>query len=145
MTFQEITARLASFVDDRLPVGNPLRGNLTAVMADPKEGGNTWGVLEATGSGRDLIPGNLTMQTDARLYAQIVPTEGAWSAQQLEAFFEETAQALVDGIDELMLPANAAGTSWLVLGCQFTGGGEIKAERSIGYTLEIPFLLTVQF
>lgn len=145
MTFQEITARLASFVDDRLPVGNPLRGNLTAVMADPKEGGNTWGVLEATGSGRDLIPGNLTMQTDARLYAQIVPTEGAWSAQQLEVFFEETAQALVDGLDELMLPANAAGTSWLVLGCQFTGGGEIKAERSIGYTLEIPFLLTVQF
>ena len=134
MTFQEITARLASFVDDRLPVGNPLRGNLTAVMADPKEGGNTWGVLEATGSGRDLI-----------LYAQIVPTEGAWNAQQLEAFFEETAQALVDGLDELMQPANSAGDRWLVLGCQFTGGGEIKAERSIGYTLEIPFLLTVQF
>jgi hypothetical protein len=145
MTFQEITARLASFVDDRLPAGNPLRGNLTAVMADPKEGGNTWGVLEATGSGRDLIPGNYTMQTDARLYAQIVPTEGQWSALQLEAFFEETAQALVSGIDELMLPSNAAGDRWLVLGCQCTGGGEIKAERSIGYTLEIPFLLTVQF
>lgn len=145
MTFQEITARLASFVDDRLPVGNPLRGNLSAVMADPKDGGNTWGVLEATGSGRDLVPGNFTMQTDARLYAQIVPTEGAWNSQQLEDFFEETAQALVDGIDELLMPVNAAGDRWLVLGCQITGGGEIKAERAVGYTLEIPFLLTVQF
>lgn len=145
MTFQDVTAHLAAFVDAALPAGNPLRGNLSAVLADPKEGGNTWGVVEAQGTGRDLVPGNFTMQTDARLYAQLVPTEGQWTAAEVQRFFDEAAAALVAGIDALLLPVNAQQETWWVLGCQLTGGGEIKAERAVGYVLEIPFLLTVQF
>ena len=145
MTFQDVTAHLAAFVDSALPEGNPLRGNLFPALADPKEGGNTWGVVEVQGTGRDLVPGNFTMQADGRLYAQLVPTEGQWSAAEVQRFFDEAAAALVAGIDALLLPANAQQEKWWVLGCQLTGGGEIKAERAVGYVLEIPFLLTVQF
>lgn len=151
MNFEEITAIIAEWVNDYLPADNPWKGNVTANVADPKDtynaegSGNTWAVVQVNGGAREIVPGNATMQADCRVYAQVVPTEGGWTAADITRFANELGGALVRAADELMVPVNEAATDWVILGVHVNGGATMSAERGVGYSVEQPFLLTVQF
>lgn len=146
MNFEKITALVAAQLGAALPEENPWRGNVTAAVADPKETGSaTFAVVEVTGGVRDLIPGNYTMQAECRIFGQLVPTEGGWSAEDCRTFADQLSAALVASVDELMTPAPDAEQDWLVLGVHPTGPATMEAQRGVGYVAEVPFTLTVQF
>ena len=145
MTFSDILKRLAILVDDRLPAVHPLRGRIWGVVADPKQGQHTWSVLEPVGSARDLVPGNFTFQTDARLWAIFFPPEGNWSAADVEAYMEEAALALVGASSALCTQPHREGENFLVLDCFLTGAGTTSANQEGGFVVEVPFSLTAQF
>lgn len=145
MTFSDILSRLATLVDDRLPAAHPLCGRVWGVVADPKQGQHTWAVIEATGSPRDIVPGNFTMQTDGRLWAIFFPPEGQWSAAEVEAYMEEAALALVGACSALCTQPHREGETFLVLDCFLTGAGTTSAKQEGGFVVEVPFSLTVQF
>lgn len=145
MNFEPVLQKIAECTDVRLPAGNPWKGCITATVADPKESPNTWACVHLQGEPRELVAGNATMQAECRLYAQIVPTEGPWSAAQMVDFADELTAALQEAAWSMRLPDATSADRWLVLGFHLTGGVTMSAEKAVGYTAEQTFLLTVQF
>ena len=146
MNFESIVALIAQVVDEQLPEGNPWKGNVTGTVAEPKESLNTWSVVHCVGEPRELVAGNATMQVECRVYGQLVPTEGEWSAAEVVSFADELSAALVAGADELIFPMPRGTTEqWVVLGVQPHGAARMQADKEVGYVVSQPFLLTVQF
>lgn len=145
MNVEPVLERVAERIDAHLPEGNPWKGNLTATVEDPKEGPNTWAVVHAVGEPRELVAGNGTMQASCTVYAQVVPTEGLWSAQQAVQFADELADALRATAEDMRTAEHAAAERWLVLGLHISGGGTMRADEGVGWVCSLPFLLSVQF
>lgn len=146
MNFEPLMHLLAELVNAALPDTSPWRGKVYPTVADPKEDGtNTFAVVHVSGGVRELVAGNYTMAADCRLYGQLVPTEGGWSAAEVRAFADELSRALVVAADELLTPAPDTAATWVVLGVHLTGAATMEAERGIGYAVELPFQLSVQF
>ena len=145
MNIEPVLERVAARVDAHLPEGSPWKGNLTSTVADPKEGPNTWAVVHAAGEPRELVAGNDTVQATCRVYAQIVPTEGTWSAEQVVQFADDLADALRAAQADMRTAEHACSARWLVLGLHISGGAVMRADAAVGYVITLPFLLSVQF
>jgi hypothetical protein len=145
MNFEPILKIIADAVNGRLSEVNPWKNRVWTTVEDPKEGGNTWAVVELQSEPREIVVGNATMQAAGRLYAQIVPTEGDWSADIIMEYADALSDALCTVVDEWILPSPSESGSFVVLGLNLTGAVRMRADREVGYTVEQPFLLTVQF
>lgn len=145
MNIEPVLATVAARIREHLPEDNPWKDCLTATVEDPKEGPNTWAVLHAVGEPRELVAGNNTVQATCRLYAQIVPTEGAWSAEQMVQYAAEMADAIALARDDMKLAMYACSARWVVLGLHLAGGGVMRAEEAVGYVFQQSLLLSVQF
>lgn len=150
MTNEHVLSKLAELIAPRLSPGNPLANAFYVTVADTKEpeGVRTCAVLQTSYSqARELIPGNFTWQYPCRLYARFYPPQGDWSPEQMLAWMNEAAFALVaalSALDAESVPAQKA-RGFVVLDAVCTGGVSWRAEADTGYVGEVPFLLTVQF
>lgn len=142
MNIEPILEHMAAELSAALPQGNPWRGRVYATVAEPKDGMATWGTLYCTGEPREIVAGNATMQAECKLYAQLLPSEGPWSAVQVRRFAWELCERA--HIYLRSLRGLSVDVTCLVLGAHPTPGAML-AERAVGYTVEMPFTLTVQF
>ena len=144
MTFDPILKKTAELVEHYLPEGHPLQGRVTPALADAKDlPGNTWAVVELVGTPRDLVEGNFTMQATARVAAQIVPTEGGWSAESLRAFGLQLWLTVSRAVEELS--KEPTGEHWQLLQARVTTPCVSEPVRAVGYEMEVGLQLTVQF
>lgn len=144
MNLEKVLAAVAARIDAHLPAGNPWQGRLTSTVEDPKpDTENTWACVHATGSPVEIVEGNATYRAGCRVYAQVVPTEGEWSAAQLVQFADELADALRYARADLWPPAH--GEDYVVLGLHTTDPAVMRAEPGVGYVALLPFTLSVQF
>ena len=142
MNIEPILERMAAELSAALPQGNPWRGRIYATVAEPKDGLATWGVVYCTGEPREIVAGNATMQAECKLYAQLLPAEGPWSAVQVRRYAVqlcEVAHAYLRSVQGMR-----GEVAYLVLGAH-PSPGAMQAEAAVGYTVELPFTLTVQF
>ena len=146
MTAETILQDVATELSARVSSGNPLADAVFLTVAEPKEGSalHTFAVLQALPNGaRELIPGNFTWQYPCRLYARFYPPQGDWTPEQMLAYFEEAALALVASLSACMQVQRKE--RYFLMDAVVTGGISWQADSTGGYEGEIPFRLTAQF